>query len=132
MAAQAGLCLAWSETLEDTFCRVVAHLFYDHIHEAMWEEHSGRYNPRYEPQHDKTNKMSVRPAKTQISLDIRPVRLIRVFAVRSMGSQGPNASGEQRRLWSDWSESSLGAHVVLLVKTYVMLWLICFGKLSKH
>ena len=27
----------------------------------------------FEPQHDKTNKMSVRPAKTQISLDIRPV-----------------------------------------------------------
>ena len=27
---------------------------------------------QYEPQHDKTNKMSVRPAKTQISLGIRP------------------------------------------------------------
>ena len=27
----------------------------------------------FEPQHDKTNKMTVRPAKTQISLDIRPV-----------------------------------------------------------
>ena len=26
-----------------------------------------------EPQHDKTNKVSVRPAKTQISLGIRPV-----------------------------------------------------------
>ena len=26
MAAQAGLCLAWSETPEDTFCRVVAHV----------------------------------------------------------------------------------------------------------
>ena len=38
----------------------------------------------YEPPHDKTNKMSVRPAKTQISLDIRPVWS--VFAVRSMGS----------------------------------------------
>ena len=25
-----------------------------------------------EPQHDKTNKISVRPAKTHISLDIRP------------------------------------------------------------
>ena len=25
MAAQAGLCLAWSETPEDTFCRVVVH-----------------------------------------------------------------------------------------------------------
>ena len=28
----------------------------------------------YEPQYDKTNKMSVRPAKTQISLGICPVR----------------------------------------------------------
>ena len=27
----------------------------------------------YEPRHDKTNKMSVRPAKTQISLGIRQV-----------------------------------------------------------
>ena len=26
VAAQAGLCLAWSETPEDTICRVVAHL----------------------------------------------------------------------------------------------------------
>ena len=28
---------------------------------------------QYEPRHDKTNKMSVRPAKTPISLSIRPV-----------------------------------------------------------
>ena len=28
---------------------------------------------KYEPRHDKTNKMSVCPAKTQISLGIRPV-----------------------------------------------------------
>ena len=28
MAAQAGLCLAWSESPEDTFCRVVAHMYY--------------------------------------------------------------------------------------------------------
>ena len=27
MAAQAGLCLAWSETPEDTFCRVEAHMY---------------------------------------------------------------------------------------------------------
>ena len=26
VAAQAGLCLAWSETPEDTFCRVMAHI----------------------------------------------------------------------------------------------------------
>ena len=28
---------------------------------------------KYEPPHDKTNKMNLRPAKTQISLGIRPV-----------------------------------------------------------
>ena len=38
----------------------------------------------YEPQHDKTNKVTVRPAKTQISLGIRPIWS--VFAVHSMGS----------------------------------------------
>ena len=33
----------------------------------------GKQFRRYEPSHDKTNKMSVRPAKTQISMGIRPV-----------------------------------------------------------
>ena len=32
-----------------------------------------RINTAFQPHHDKTNKMSVRPAKTQISLGIRPV-----------------------------------------------------------
>ena len=48
----------------------------------------------YEPPHDKTNKMTVRQAKTPISLGIRPVlsesaplpSLIRVFAGQSIGS----------------------------------------------
>ena len=31
VATQADLCLAWSETSEDTFCRVVAQL-YKHLH----------------------------------------------------------------------------------------------------
>ena len=45
-----------------------------------------------QPPHDKTSKVTVHTAKTQISLGIRPVQpghlpsLIRVFAVRSMGS----------------------------------------------
>ena len=46
------------------------------------------YNPLSisvnEPPHDKTNKMTVCPAKTQISLGIHPVWS--EFAVRSMGS----------------------------------------------
>ena len=43
-------------------------------------------NSTNEPRHDKINKMTVRPAKTQISLGIRPVWL--VFAVR-MKNLGP-------------------------------------------
>ena len=38
----------------------------------------------YEQRHDKTNKVTVRPAKTQISLGIRPVWS--VFAVHLMCS----------------------------------------------
>ena len=41
------------------------------------------YRHVYEPRHDKINKMSMRPAKTEISLDIHqsdPPSLIRVFA----------------------------------------------------
>ena len=45
----------------------------------------------HEPRHDKTNKMSVRPAKTQISLGMRPV----------------------------WSESSLCAHWVAKDPTFL-------------
>ena len=37
MAAQACLCLAWSETPEDTFCHVVAHTNYEHcISNVLW------------------------------------------------------------------------------------------------
>ena len=69
--------------------------------------------------HDKTNKMTVRPAKTQMSLGIRPIWS--VFSVRSMGSYGPKPSScEQRRLirlggCPGWSESSLAAQIILLV-----------------
>ena len=35
--------------------------------------YSGHWNKWYEPPHDITNKMDVRPAKAQISLGIRPV-----------------------------------------------------------
>ena len=45
---------------------------------------SHTWSTEAEPQHDKTNKVTVRPAKTQISMGIRPVWS--VFTVRSMGS----------------------------------------------
>ena len=57
----------------------------------------------YKPRHDKTNKMSVRPAKTQISLVIRPVWS--VFVVRMKKPWALNYPlSAQRRLWSDWAD----------------------------
>ena len=57
--------------------------------------------PSHEPPHDKTNKMTVRPGKTQISLGICPV-----FAGCSVDSLGPELSScWQRRLWSDWADA---------------------------
>ena len=47
----------------------------------------------YEPPRDKTNKITVRLAKTQISLGIRPV-----WSVRLMGSQGSSANKMTVRL----------------------------------
>ena len=38
MAVQAGLCLAWLETPEDTFCDVVAHIYYFHIPEMTGQD----------------------------------------------------------------------------------------------
>ena len=65
----------------------------------------------------KPTKCHVRPAKTQISLNIRPVWS--VFAVNFMGSSEPKlCSSRQQRLWislsrcQGWSEISLGAHVI--------------------
>ena len=44
------------------------------LHNGHFPETSAPLNfARFEPRHDKTNKMSVRPVKTQISLGIRPV-----------------------------------------------------------
>ena len=47
------------------------------VHKQMTEIKLSNYeyelNTTSEPRHDKTNKVSVRPAKTQISLGIRPV-----------------------------------------------------------
>ena len=45
------------------------------VHESYYLSLLGKIADQslFEPRHDKTNKMSVRPAKTQISLGIRPV-----------------------------------------------------------
>ena len=57
-----------------------------------------------EPRHDKTNNVAVCPAKTQISLGIRPVWS--VFAVRMKKAWVLSYPlSAQRRLWSDWADA---------------------------
>ena len=66
-----------------------------------WLVHTGL---QFEPRHDKTNKMNVHPAKTQISLGIRPVWS--VFAVRIKKAWVLSYPlSAQRRLWSDWADA---------------------------
>ena len=70
----------------------------------------------------KPTKWYVRPAKTQISLGIRPV--IRIFAVRMKKDWVLSYPlSAQRRLirlggCPGWSESSLGAHAILFVLSW--------------
>ena len=80
-------------------------------------------NDIYEPVHDKTNKMIyVRPPKTQISLDISPVRSESSLSVwRTMGPRLPieRTAKTLIRLGGcpGWSESSQGVYDVTLVQT---------------
>ena len=57
---------------------------------------------KYEPQHDKTNKMSVHPTKTPISLGIRPV-----WSESSLCAQwvakDPRFLHADSEDWSDWA-----------------------------
>ena len=57
-----------------------------------------------EPRHEKTNKMSVRPAKTQISLGIRPV-----WSESSLCTQwvakDPSFLPADSEDWSDWADT---------------------------
>ena len=90
---------------------------------------------KYDPRHDKTNKMSVRPAKTQISPGIRPVWS--VFAVRSMvakdtmflhaDSEDSDQTGRIPRLiWADaqadlslrWAHTRFVGFVMLRLNYY--------------
>ena len=86
--AQDDLSLRWADSRFVGF--IMSRLIFQGLLEAeykRWRQicEGNRSVPTvYEPRHDKTNKMSVCPAKTQISLNMRPV----------------------------WSESSLCAHWV--------------------
>ena len=59
----------------------------------------------FELPHDKTNKMSVRPAKTQISLGIRPVWSAYSLCAKWVAKGPMFSSYGQRRLWSDRADA---------------------------
>ena len=75
VAEQAGLSLNWSQTPKAGF--VVTWLI-------------------YEPPHDKTNKMTCAPSEDSDQPG-HQLSLIRVFAGRSKGSQGPKLSSRGQR-----------------------------------
>ena len=76
----------------------------------------GKWTQAHEPRHDKTIKMSVRPAKTQISLGIRPVwsvsslsawRKLGFLATRWVHSKDSDQTGWMPRLvWLCWGLTS--------------------------
>ena len=75
----------------------------------------------FEPPHDKTNKMTVRPAKTPISLCIRPVwSESSLSAWRKLGSLATHWAQAKTliRLGGCPGWSSLGAQATLLVLTW--------------
>ena len=81
----------------------------------------------FEPPHDKTNKMTVHPAKTQISLGIRPVwSESSLSAWRKLGSLATHWAYSED--WSDWADAQadlslrwVHTHFV----GFVTRWLIC-------
>ena len=93
---QTGRCPGWSESslgvqLNCAFCRAPAHISWN----TSWNNSDPIYFMKslleilqnYELGHDKTNKVSVRPAKTQISLGIRPIwSASSLSAWRNLGS----------------------------------------------
>ena len=92
------------------------------------------YQKTIEPPHDKTNKMACAPSEDSDQPGYPP-NLIRVFAVRMKKHWAITYPlSAQRRPWSDWadairlggcpgwSESSLGAHVILLILFVCLCW----------
>ena len=58
----------------------------------------------FEPRHDKTNKMSVRPAKTQISMGNRPV-ISESSLCAQWAAKDPSFLHADSEDWSDWADA---------------------------
>ena len=73
----------------------------------------------FEPPRDKTNNVAVRPAKTQISLCTRPVWSESALSAQWV-AKDPSFLHAQSKVsgQTGWSESSLGAHAILLVLSW--------------
>ena len=79
-----------------------------------------------EPRHDKTKKMAVRPAKTQISLGIHP--LWSVFAVRMKKPWILSYPFSiQRKIWSVWADAKADLSLRRAHTYFVMSRLIYFS-----
>ena len=83
----------------------------------------------FEPRHDKTNKMSVRPARTQISLGIRPV-----WSESSLCAQW--VANDPRFLHADSEDSDQTGRMPRLIwvfagRTVILLVLSCRGSLIR-
>ena len=72
---------SWTKTLNPWICSQTLRQLRQQA--PLDEAHMGTVM-KFEPQHDKTNKMTVRPAKTRISLGINLVWS--AFTERSVGS----------------------------------------------
>ena len=66
------------------------------------------YTTQNEPPNDKTNKMTVRPVKTQISLGSRPVCSESSLSAWKKTWVLSYPLSAQRRLWSDWPDAQTG------------------------
>ena len=91
-----GGCPGWSESslgahLFCWFCHVVAHINFILFRTLS---HQFSYPTSFEPQHDKTNKVTVRPAKTQISLGIR------IWSESSLCAQWADAQADLSLRWA--------------------------------
>ena len=79
----------------------------------------------FEPPHDKTNKMTVRTAKTQISLGIRPVWSESLLCAQRVAKDPSFFMRTAKTLirlrgCPGWSESLVGAHAILLVLSVLL------------
>ena len=85
----------------------------------------------FEPPHDKTNNVVVRPAKTQISLGIRPVwPESSLSAWRKLGSLATHWAQAKTLIrlggCPGWSESALGAHSLCCFVTRRLIFVMVY------